>query len=63
MKKISTAVLLSIAALATTACAPEVGSKRWCEKMQETPKGDWTMNEAGDFAKHCLFESLDQGDQ
>lgn len=35
-------------------CAP-VGSERWCENMKEKPKGDWTANEAGDFAKHCIF--------
>jgi hypothetical protein len=37
------------------ACAPEVGSKRWCEQMKEKPKGDWSTNEAADYAKHCLF--------
>ena len=39
-----------------TGCAPEVGSKRWCDNMDEKPKGDWSMNEASDYAKHCLFE-------
>jgi hypothetical protein len=39
-----------------TACAPEVGSERWCRKMEEKPKGDWTANEAKDYAKHCLFK-------
>lgn len=38
-----------------TACAP-VGSERWCENMKEKPKGDWTANEAADFAKHCIFD-------
>ena len=37
------------------ACSPEVGSKAWCEDMQEKPKGEWTANEAGDYAKHCLL--------
>ena len=37
------------------ACSPEVGSEEWCEAMKEKPKGDWTANEAADFAKHCLF--------
>ncbi|MCX4189785.1 DUF3012 domain-containing protein [Methylophaga sp. OBS3] len=23
--------------------------------MKEKPKGDWTANEAGDYAKHCLL--------
>ncbi|MDN3697212.1 MULTISPECIES: DUF3012 domain-containing protein [Vibrio] len=33
----------------------EVGSKEWCQDMQDKPKGDWTANEAGDFATHCIF--------
>lgn len=49
-----------IAVLATltlvTACAPEVGSKAWCEKMQAKNKGDWTANEAADYAQNCLFK-------
>ena len=36
-------------------CGPEVGSEAWCEDMKEKPKGDWTANEAADFAKHCLL--------
>jgi hypothetical protein len=47
-------VLMGI--LSLTACAPEVGSARWCAGMDETPKGDWTANEAADYARHCLFE-------
>ena len=43
-------------ALALFACTPEVGSEAWCEKMAEKPKGDWSANEAADYAKHCLFE-------
>ncbi|BFM16047.1 hypothetical protein R50073_22300 [Maricurvus nonylphenolicus] len=53
MKKlfsISTMILL------LTACAPEVGSDAWCANMKEKPKGDWTANEAKDFAKHCVFK-------
>jgi hypothetical protein len=50
-------LLTLIAALMLlTACAPEVGSKAWCEKLQAKPKGDWTANEATDYAKHCLFK-------
>ena len=37
-------------------CAPEVGSERWCEAMAEKPKGDWTANEALDYAEHCLID-------
>jgi hypothetical protein len=59
MKKIRTVsicVLLTVSVSAgLTACSPEVGSKEWCEKLKEKPKGDWTANEAGDFAKHCIM--------
>jgi hypothetical protein len=37
------------------ACEPEVGSKAWCEMMDKKPKGDWTANQAGDYAKSCIF--------
>ena len=37
-------------------CAPEVGSERWCKAMEEKPKGDWTANEALDYAEHCLID-------
>lgn len=58
MKKIILiTALASIAFLA--ACKPEVGSKAWCEAMDEKPKGDWTANEAGEYAKSCVFKSED----
>jgi len=38
------------------ACSPEVGSKEWCEDLKKKPKGDWTANEAADFAKNCIFQ-------
>ncbi len=38
-----------------TACSPEVGSKEWCEDLKSKPKGDWTANETGNFAKHCVL--------
>ncbi len=41
--------------LLVAACSPEVGSKEWCEAMKKKPKGDWTANEAGAFAKNCIF--------
>lgn len=43
----------------TTACAPEVGSEAWCEDMAEKPKGDWSVNEAAEFAKSCVFKSYE----
>ena len=43
------------AALAFVACAPKVGSDRWCETMKETPRGEWSANDATAFAKHCVL--------
>lgn len=40
-----------------SACAPEVGSKSWCEKMEAKPKGDWTVQEGADYLQHCLVRS------
>ncbi len=37
------------------ACSPEVGSKEWCDDLKAKPKGDWSSNEAADFAKNCVF--------
>jgi len=56
MKNISlvSALLLSLTVL--TGCSPEVGSDAWCTDMKEKPKGDWSANEATDFAKHCLLK-------
>lgn len=48
------AVLLSF----LVACAP-VGSEAWCKKMADKPKGDWTANEASEYAKNCIFKPSD----
>jgi hypothetical protein len=39
-----------------SACAPEVGSPEWCKSIEEKPKGELTLNEAKDYAKHCVFK-------
>ncbi len=40
--------------LALTGCT-KVGSEEWCNQMKQKSKGDWTANQAADFAKHCIF--------
>jgi hypothetical protein len=56
MKKLlMSAGLLALIGL-ISGCSPEVGSEAWCKAMDEKPKGDWTANEAGDYAKHCVFK-------
>ncbi|MBQ0796682.1 MULTISPECIES: DUF3012 domain-containing protein [Zhongshania] len=55
MKTIKLLVLLSLAYL-VSACAPEVGSDAWCAGMDKKAKGDWSGNEATDYAKNCVFK-------
>jgi len=40
-------------------CAPEVGSEKWCEMMDKKDKGDWSANEAKEYAKSCIFRKTD----
>ena len=49
------AVVLAGVAAWLVACAPEVGSERWCEAMRDKPRGDWTANEALEFARSCVL--------
>lgn len=61
MLSLSTSKLASmfsalVVVMSLSACTPEVGSDAWCKQMEDKPKGDWTVNEAGDFAKHCVFK-------
>lgn len=52
MKKLSAVLFV---AFLVTGCSAEVGSEAWCNDMKETPKGEWTSNQAKDYAKHCIF--------
>ena len=45
-----------LGAVFLAACSPKVGSDEWCKAMQQKSAGDWTSNEAADFAKHCIFK-------
>ncbi len=49
------ALLGAALVVVVAACSPEVGSKEWCDEMKEKPKGEWSANEAGDFAKNCVL--------
>ena len=44
-----------VISIGLTACAPEVGSKEWCEDLKQKPKSDWTAYEAKEFAKSCVL--------
>lgn len=52
MKRI---LFLSFLAFQLVACVAEVGSERWCARLEDKPKGEWTANEAVDYTKHCIF--------
>ena len=54
------AILVLVASL--SACAPEVGSRKWCEKMEATPKGDWSTNDATAYTKHCVLKNYTDED-
>ncbi len=55
MRVLERAMIVVVAASWLAACAPEVGSPKWCEAMKEKPRGDWTANEALDFARNCVL--------
>jgi len=59
MRKTGLFLSMLLLALSQSACAPEVGSDEWCQQMVDKPKGDWTTNEATEFAKNCIFKSYD----
>ncbi len=56
-----TVLLIALPCLGLLACTPETGSDPWCEAMQEKPRGDWTMNETAEFARHCLLPDATTG--
>lgn len=47
---------LATLALGLAACAPKVGSPRWCEAMKDKPRGDWSANEALEYARSCVVK-------
>ena len=53
-------MLIMLAGFVLVGCSAEVGSKAWCEQLEEKPKGNWTGNEAADYAKNCVFRSDDE---
>ena len=55
MRMLVRAIVVVATAGWLAACAPEVGSPEWCDAMREKPRGDWTANEALDFARNCVL--------
>jgi hypothetical protein len=55
-KMILSILFYSMALFTLSACSPEIGSEKWFAQIKEKPKGDWTVNEASDYTKHCPFK-------
>jgi hypothetical protein len=34
-------------------------SEKWCKKLEKKPKGDWTANEAAEYAQNCVVGRSD----
>ena len=51
----STVAIVIASAVLSIGCSPEVGSEAWCEKLKETPKGDWSTNDVAGYARHCVL--------
>jgi hypothetical protein len=45
------------------ACSAEPGSTAWCEQKKEQPKTEWSMEDVGTFAKHCVIDSTTVGSE
>lgn len=35
---------------------PRSRQRKGCANLKAKPKGDWSINEATDYAKHCIFK-------
>lgn len=55
MKLLTVGVIVSSFYLA--GCAPEVGSKKWCDQLDDKDKGEWTVDEVRDYARYCLLNN------
>ena len=49
-------MMVVICVMALAGCEPEIGSEKWCKQMEEKSAADWTVREARDYAKHCVFD-------
>lgn len=57
--KLVVSIVPAIFLVTIAGCSPEVGSNGWCDDMDEKAKGDWTANEATEYAKNCIFRKDD----
>ena len=48
-------IAVTLTALCLVACAPKSGTEKWCDNMDDTPKGDWSTNDAKAYAQYCVL--------
>ncbi len=56
MKRTACIALSAMILLSLGGCAPKVGSEKWCANLKAKPKGEWTLNEAENYAKSCIMK-------
>lgn len=54
-KRTCLALIAAMVLLSLEGCAPKVGSEKWCAKLQEKPKGNWTLDETKNYARYCII--------
>ena len=59
--RMSVTLLLLPVTLVLAACTAEPGSARWCAQKKDQPKTEWSLNDAGVFAAHCLVDATTIG--
>ena len=57
-EKFEVALNLSIALIVVTLDRQTIGARQFL-RIGEKAKGDWSANEAGEYAKNCVFRSED----
>ena len=43
------------------ACSADPGSERWCADKKEQPKSEWSVADAGTYAKNCVIDGMEVG--
>lgn len=49
-------IILTLALFSGLYSCAEVGSEKWCKKMEEKPTDKWTIAETKDYTRHCVFK-------
>ena len=56
-------LVLASTALLLVGCSAEPGSEKWCEQKKEQPKSEWSVADAGTYAKNCVIEGMEVGSE